>query len=306
MIEQLESKFEQFSETSRDIGKSISDSVSMLQLDEVQEAIASAVVEIEAVSNKTREKSFFEKIPGFGKLLNTAKAAKDAEDLKSGSMNEVVSRLFTALSAKKDNIISVSEMLFELKGRLQENVEGLVTQEIEVLDVITNGEGMEVFKAKNLLVQIQPTLIKAKDRIGVIDLTVNSAQVTAQKISAMLPNLHGDLVTEMAIQAGLQELQGFQGMFEATVDVVEELSLTNNMTMNKVLLQVADMAVNKPTAKALARIDSTNAERAKLSLDIKAKMQQGIKEREKALVVLADTRLTQDDNLLSFTPGKEV
>lgn len=297
-IAQLEQQYEDFSANARDIGKGIANSVSMMQLDAVQESIASAVVDIEAVINKSDKKSFFESIPGLGRFVTKVKADANEEELRSGNMVEVVDRLFNSLNAKKKNIETVAGSLYDLKERLIEQISALEVQEEEV-KLLAYEDSADSFKAKNLLVQITPTLSKAIDRVDVISITIKSAQVSAQKISAMLPALHGDLITEMSIQAGLQELKEFKQVFEATVDVVEELSATNNTTMGEVLRDVADLAVNKPTAKALARIENTNSQRAKLAQDIKLKMDLAVKEQNTALEVMSVARQEQQSNLLS-------
>ena len=301
-IAQLEQQYEDFSANARDIGKGIANSVSMMQLDAVQESIASAVIEIEAVTNKTNKKSFFEAIPGLGKFIASAKKDKDAEDLRTGNMIEVVDRLFNSLKAKKDNIETVASSLFDLKEKLIDQIASLEVQENEV-KLIAYEDGRDSFKAKNLLVQITPTLSKAIDRVDVIEVTIKSAQVSAQKISAMLPALHGDLITEMSIQAGLQELKDFKQVFDATVDVIEELSATNNQTMGEVLRDVADLAVNRPTDKALARIENTNSQRIKLAEDIRNKMSLAVKQRDKSLIIMTEARQAQTHNLLSNSTG---
>lgn len=295
---ELENQYQDFSANTRDIGKSISQSISMLQLDSVQETIADAVVQIEKITNKTSQPSALSKLPFLGKYLAKAKEDVKAENLKSGNMVEVVDRLFTALEAKKENIVSVSETLFSLKEKLINEVQGLEEQEFQVLEIIEKGSGSEVFKANNLLVQVQPTLISAKDRISVIDATIKSAQVSAIKISSMLPALQGGLITEMSIQAGLQELNDFKEIFDATVNVVEELNRTNNETMNKTLLDVVDLAVANPTKNAVARIESLNNDRAALQAKIKEKMDKAVKEQQKTLKTLAEVRTAQTDNLL--------
>ena len=302
-IAQLEQQYEDFSANARDIGRGIADSVSMMQLDAVQESIASAVVEIESVTNKTDKKSFFENIPGLGRFITKVKEDANEEELRNGNMVEVVDRLFNSLNAKKKNIETVAGSLYDLKERLIDQIESLESQE-QAVQLIAYEDTADSFKAKNLLVQITPTLSKAIDRVDVISITIKSAQVSAQKISAMLPSLHGDLITEMSIQAGLQELKDFKQVFDATVDVVEELSATNNKTMGEVLRDVADLAVNKPTAKALARIENTNADRAKLAQDIKEKMSLAVKQQDKALQVMSVARQAQQSNLLSAPEQK--
>jgi len=298
-VAELERQYENFSASTRDIGKGIARSVSMLQLDEVQETIASAVIQIEKVTNKT-DKSAFSKLPFLGKYFQKAKEEIKEEQLKSGSMTEVVDRLFEALLAKKENIVSVADTLYNLKDKLIQEVQGLEQQESQVLE-ITHNDGSEGFKARNLLVQIQPTLIGAKDRIGVIDATIRSAEVCSTKISSMLPALHGGLITEMSIQAGLQELSDFKQVFDATVDVVEDLNRTNNESMNKVLLDVVDLAVSNPTKNAVSRIENLNKDRSELQMKVKAKLAKATQEQQKTLESLAEVRQAQTSNLLNFS-----
>lgn len=299
----FEENYAQFSATTRDLGKGIAKSVSMLQLDEVKGEIANAVLEIEKITNKTNSPSALARIPFIGKFVQQAKEANAEEQLKSGNMVEVVDRLFAALEAKKVNIESTSNMLFDLKEKLIDEVAGLSELERNVLEVIDTDTGREAFLAKNLLMQVQPTLIQAKDRIGIIDATIQAASVSAQKISSMLPQLQGGLITEMGIQAGLQELNDFKLVFDATVDVVEELSADNNAKIKKTMLDVVDLAVATGSKKTQLRLTNMNAERADVEAQLKEKMNKAVQLQEKQLVKLAEVRATQDDNLLSFVPG---
>lgn len=299
-IQALETQYEQVSATTRDLGKGIAKSVSMLQLDGVQETIANAVIQIESVTNKSTS-SKYAKVPFIGKFLASATEEVKNQELKTGEMVVVVERLFAALEGKKKNIVAVADTLFDLKEKLINEVSGLVEQETVVQEFLETGENSsDTFKAKNLLVQIQPTIIQSKDRIQIIDATIRSAEVCSMKISSMLPALEGNLITEMSIQAGLQELRDFKGVFDATVEVVEQLSHDNNKTMNSVLLDVVDLAVANPSSKQLMRLENSNAERAKLSSDIKTKLAKAVETREKAMVTLANTRESQAENLLSF------
>lgn len=289
-IEQLEQDYQTFAISSRDIGKSIAKSVSMLQLDNVNENVASAVVQIEQLTNKT-ETSALAKLPFFGKFITRAKASADEETLRTGKMVEVVDRLFTSLNDKKDNIVSVMGTLFDLKGQLANEVDIMVEKEGQAQEIAHSTDDFEALKARNLLVQVQQSIIKAKDRVQIIDATVRSAEASTLAISSLLPSLQGELITEMAIQAGLQELKEFKQIFDTTISVVEDLNTTNNSTMKSVMLDVVDLAISRPTD--IVRLENLNQDRMKFKNQLQEKMNKAKKEQAKGLEVLAAVRSTQ-------------
>jgi hypothetical protein len=291
MIEQLEQDYQNFAANSRDIGKGIASSVSMLQLDNVNESVASAVVQIESLTNKSEGGSALAKLPFFGKWVTKAKDSVKEEQLRSGQMIEVVDRLFNSLNTKKDNIVSVMTTLFELKEQLSNEVEIMVSKEAEAIEISNTDTGINALKARNLLVQVQQSIVKAKDRVQIINATVQSAQASTIAISSLLPTLQGELITEMAIQSGLQELKEFKQIFDTTIGVVEELNATNNSTMKTVMLDVVDLAISRPND--IAKLENLNSERVKFKGQLQAKMDNAKKEQEKGLLVLAEVRTGQ-------------
>ena len=297
MIEQLEKDYKEFASNSRDIGKSIAKSVSMLQLDDVNESVAGAVIQIERLTNKT-ETSALSKLPFFGRFITKAKASVEEEQLRTGKMVEVVDRLFKSLDAKKDNIVTVMHTLFDLKEQLANEVNVMIAKEAEAVDISQNGDDISKFKARNLLIQVQQSIVKAKDRVQIIDATARSAEASTTAISSLLPSLQGELITEMAIQAGLQELKEFKQIFDVTIGVVEELNTTNNSTMKSVMLDVVDLAISRPND--IAKLENLNSDRAKFRDQLQNKMDKAKAEQAKGLEVLATVRQDQVKALENF------
>jgi len=290
-IEQLELDYQAFANSSKDIGKGIAHSVSMMQLDVVNESVASAVIQIEQMANKGQERSAFAKIPYFGKFIDKAKASVKEEQLRTGKMVEVVDRLFESLNAKKENIVSVMGTLFELKNQLSNEVDVMIEKEALALEIAEDQDSLSGLKARNLLVQVQQSIVKAKDRVQIIDATVRSAEASTMAISSLLPTLQGELITEMAIQSGLQELKEFKQIFDLTIETVESLNTTNNSSMKEVMLDVVDLAISRP--HDIARLESLNSDRSKFRDKLQAKMDAAKKEQVKGLEVLANVRSTQ-------------
>ena len=288
-IEQLEKDYQIFAKQSRDIGENIAKSVSMLQLDDVNASVADAVVQIEGLSNK--QSSTLSKLPYFGKWMIKAKDSIKEEQLRTGKMVEVVDRLFSSLNDKKDNIVTVMTTLFELQGQLAAEVSVMEEKEILATELANTGVGIVPLKAKNLLVQLKQSIIKAKDRVQIINATVMSAEASTTAISSLLPTLQGELITEMAIQAGLQELQEFKAVFDATISVVEDLNEANNGTMKNVLLEVVDLAISSPTD--IAKLENLNTDRAKFKKQLQDKMENAKIEQERGLVILSQVQSGQ-------------
>lgn len=296
-IAELETNVNSFFSSSNEISNRINESISMLQLDSVQESIAESVVQIEQLSNKP-EKSFAAKIPFLGKYWEKAAEKTAEENLKSGGMTETVDRLFGALSSKRENILSVMENLFQLKEQLEVEV-GTLGEQHEIAEYISaNGSGMEQVKARNLLVQIKEASVKTRDRVQILGATIQAAEASTVRISAMLPQLQSDLVTELGIQAGLQELKEFKQVFDATVDVVKEVQGENHTGVQDVMLDLVDLAVNQGTS--VAQLENFEKQRQDFSEKIKTKMDKAYAEQTKSLQKLTDIQAS--GNMLTFTP----
>lgn len=279
----LEENYKTFTNTSKDIGSKIAAGVSMLQLSDANSSVAEAVMQIEALTHKGEGPSFISKLPLLGKYLVKAKRNLDHESLKSAKVVDVVDRLFNSLNDKKEDIMKVMYTLFELKEQLASEVNTMIEQEAEAKDLATSDEtsNFEKSKAKNLLVQVSQSIIKCKDRIGIIDATCKSAEASTMAISSLLPALQGELITEMAIQGGLQELKEFKAIFDNTMRVVTDLTKENNASMVKVLEDVIDLSVTRPSDIALLESNATSREATQAKLHKK----------------LEDARRQQDSNI---------
>lgn len=306
-IQDLEASYKASTIASRDQGNKISESISMLQLSEVDGAIATAIATIEGMTRKGQGKSsFFAKIPLLGGMIQKAADNLDEQQIRSGKMVEVVNRLFTSLDDKQKNISSVMSTLYDLREKMLQEQEHLLEQDAAGT-VLAQEDGMTGFKAKNVLVQVKHSLTKQHDRIQIIETTIQAAQASSLQICAMLPSLQGELVSEMAIQAGLQELKEYKQIFDTTVDLVADINQRNNESMKAVLLDVVDLAVN--TKSDIARLEATANSREKFQQELKNKMQKAVATRDKQLEKLTEIRLIQGDdvstnNLLGFTTSE--
>lgn len=288
-ISVLEKNYAEFTNTSKTIGSKIAESVSMLQLDSVNDSVAEAVLQMESMVSKSPSK--FAQIPLIGKYLTKAKDNYKEQELKSSKMVDVVERLFASLTTKKDNMMNVMETLFSLKELLIKEVTFMIEQESLAKTISVEGQGIDSSKAKNLLVQVSQSIIKSRDRIGIIDATCKSAEATTVAVSQLLPALQGELITEMAIQGGLQELKDFKEIFDSTLEIVNNLSEENNSSMLKVLEDVIDLSVTRPMD--IARLENTASQRAQVQGRLKQKLEKARQEQDKNILSLSNMRVTQ-------------
>lgn len=286
-IEKLEDSYKEFSKKSRDDGKKISSTISMLQLDEVSDTIVNAVKTIEDIVARSKEKSFMSRVPLFGKYFDKATDSFKEENMKNSTVTETIDRLFKAMSDKQSQISGVMKTLFETRERLIEEHSVMLEQERYAIEIAQQG-GMEGFKARNLLVQLQQAIIKTQDRVSIIDATLKSAEASSLQISGMLPTLQGELITEMSIQAGLKELQDYKEIFDKTVEMVEDINETNSNSMQTVLSNVAELAVLSPVN--LTRLENTQAKREKFQAELRQKMNKAHSDQVIALEKLQDIR----------------
>jgi len=288
-ITTLEQNYANFTNTSKTLGSQLAESVNMLQLDSVNSAVAEAVLQMESMVSKSPSK--MASIPFIGKYLSKAKTDLAEKEIKSSKMVDVVDRLFTSLSTKKDNMMNVMETLFNIKELLVKEVAFMIEQESLAREISMEGKGIEVTKAKNLLVQVSQSIVKSRDRISVIDTTCKAAEATTMAVSQLLPSLQGELITEMAIQGGLQELKDFKTIFDNTLEIVNNLSQENNSSMIKVLEDVVDLSVTRPTD--IARLEETAMSRNAVQERLKKKLMAAQVQQDKDIKTLTEIRSEQ-------------
>lgn len=263
-IDDLQNNFTEMHSQSLAIGKKLAGSIDMLSIGDVQETIARSVVEIEGIVG--RKTSMLEKLPWAGKFLTKARDKAKEEQLKSGSIVATVDRLFQSLSNKNDNVMEVMEDLYKIREHAKQYLLALTEQEAEVLEFLQDEELSDTFegqKARNLLAQIKPSIIKTRDHIAIMNGNLNAAQVASSTISGMLPSLQGELQTSLAINGAMNELKEFKDIFDSTIDLIEELNHTNNTNVQETILSVNELTIHSP--KGLKRLEQNQIERAKLN-----------------------------------------
>ena len=299
-IQDLESSFEEFTKVSRDEGKAISKNISMLQLDTVRDSIAESIMTIEGMVNREDKVGILGKF-GITKWISKGKAKLDEESMKNGKMTETIDRLFKSMSDKQDNIMKVMESLYQIKEKLQNEMHIILRQQQEAAP-LAQEDSFVGMKARNILVQLQKTVLKTKERIETIDATLKAAEASSMQISAMMPALQGELVTELSIQAGLQELKEYKETFDATMNMIEEINSINQETVGNVLSAVVELSISTGGTE-VARIEKNQEMRNNLRTKLAKTLEERRQEQEQAierLKVLQDKNGVEAKSLLGF------
>lgn len=289
-IDQLQEQFQEVHKQSLAVGKELAESIDMLSIGEVRESIATAIVEMESLTQT--KSSILTRIPWAGKYVAKAKDAAKTEMLQSGKMVETVDRLFATLKKKNDNVMEVMERIYNIREHVTQYVNVLETQKVAAQDFLEEeGDTFEAQKARNLLVQITPSIVKANDRLAVMTGTLNSAQVASQAISGMLPALQGELQTELAIKASMNELKEFKEIFDSTLELVDELNYANNKQIQDTVLEVNQLAIQNP--RNLKRLEQNQIERDQMHKKLAEQTAQARSNQEKALIKLEQIHTNQ-------------
>lgn len=294
-ITDLQNEFQAVHAESLAVGKQLAESIDMLSIGDVRETIAKSIVEMESMVN--RKSSLLEKLPWAGRYLAKARDAAKAENMQqNGSMVKTVDRLFKTLTKKNESVMDVMERLYGIRQHLTQYVSILREQESQVLAFLEKeGDTFEAQKAKNLLVQIKPSIVKSIDRLEIMSGTLNSAQVASQAISGMLPSLQGELQTELAIKASMTELKEFKDLFENTLDLIEDLNYQNNKDVQETVLEVNQLAIQNP--RNLKRLEAAQKERRMLHLELAKRNEEARENQAIALERLTNIQADQQKTL---------
>lgn len=298
-VEELQQQFTKVHQESLGVGRELAESIDMMSVGEVRETIAKSVVEMESLVN--RESSFLEKLPWAGKYLAKARDSAKTESAATGKMVEVVDRLFSTLKAKNDTVMNVMERIYQMRAHMLQYVDVLQKQEAALEKFLEDeGDTFEAQKARNLLVQVKPSIVKARDRLAVMTGTLNSASQASETISSMLPSLQGELQTELAIKASMNELREYKQLFDATIESVEELNYANNKQIQETVLEVGSMSISNPTN--LARLAKNQEERQEMHRKLHANT---VAAKEAQLKALDQLDQIQSKQTLSLSYMKE-
>ncbi|ASD51997.1 hypothetical protein KNT64_gp045 [Pseudomonas phage PspYZU05] len=277
----------------------LSDLVKVMDLGETKELVIKTMTQISSLSRKEENTAtrFLRKF-GFGKMIDKSREAVEETLTEGKSVREVSSNLLTAITTKRDRVVSLIDNLYDLRDSMADSY-------VQMKSVV---EGIDEFWQQyserdhtQLLIlksEIMETMSYHEDNIISANGTIKAAESSMVQISQMVPKLRTQINDSMAIRGILNELEEITEICTTVGDVASELRAENRETMETALISVIERSVISDTQ--LAVIDKNARRTQEIQNKISAKMVQVEEKRKIAISKLQASSTEAQRHLLDF------
>ena len=276
----------------------LAEKIGMLELDETGEFVTNSVMQLQelAMGNKKIDSGLWGKtkgtllaLPGVKTLAGAVGAIKDEAEKQSitnGSVRDLAEKLFGSLESKKDTIESTTISIMTIEEAREINLVEMNKMLGAVNEIIDSPDTSpkELFQAKNMLIQVEEAIMQSQTKVDQVSTILEVAQASTYQITSLLPSIKSNFLDDMAINAGLQHLLQYKSMYDATVNLVNDIQETNADKINETMLDVVDITISVAQTDRLTRIGQKRIDGHKKLVELTTKQ---FKKQDESIQALA-------------------
>lgn len=212
----------------------LTDGFTLKGMDEVKGMVASAMMQIEDLSNKGKEQT------AIGGITSKALAVVDsknkwigkwfgdkAEDLRheahaQSTISEIVTTLRTNIEAKREEVVNLIEDTASIRETMLSSISVYkdLSTKVDAIVSAATPNTRALFDAQQLATRTRSTIaVMETDIKSVIEPLLAGASISVQEIQGLLPTIENDLQSKLAIKAFQQQLQDLHEMTKAVSDL---------------------------------------------------------------------------------------
>ena len=213
---------------------SLTDSFTLEGMDSVNELVSSAMKQIKDFTDNGKPKSTMSKVTSrglalidpnnkwAGKWLSNATDAIEDEKIKQKTINEIINDLTTQIEAKRQEVIEFIQSAREVKKDMVETIsiyEGLLSKTKHVVDhseELSRDNLDAKFLAGMLITTIENLNSDIKSHVNSL---ITGAEISVNRIAAILPTIENDLKYKAGWKAFQQKLSDLNGMVKTTTEL---------------------------------------------------------------------------------------
>jgi len=284
-IIELENEFNKFKKNDSIKTMTITQTISMMELDSIKDLILDAKIKIEnyTAGNNTsfinRARESVQNLPLIGtfakKTVEKINRAKDS----SANINDIFKSLFENFTIKQNRIIELAEMLYKMKIKLEEQTEYIENVIKITNEIIESNENVaEIMRAKRLNEMANSTLLKNKDKINnKIAPALMLANKSLDNMNKILPSLEADMLDEIGINGALNSFKDMNIMLQETMNLAMSITEASAKNTEELLLETIKIA---DTSNSIKYIEETQKRREKFQNTFQNVMLESLKKQE--------------------------
>ena len=267
-VMEMKDQFTNLQDEAYVISQRLADDISMLELDDTKVMITDAIQQLQdfAGANEAVSIGFMSSvgskllmIPGAKTAMGAIGAIKDEAEkqaIATGSIKDAAEKLFGTLENKQGTLEKTTYSVMEIKERRVLDMDTLKLMQKELDFILANDEteDIEIFQARNMIIQVKEALIQSDSKIGQVEIIIEAAQSSTFAITSLLPKIKNNFLDDLTISAGLNHLLQYKSMFDETLKLVNDIEEHNFSKINQAMLDVVDLNITTSQTERLTRM----------------------------------------------------
>lgn len=237
----------------------ISSDFTIKGMDDINQLISDAVLQIDEFTNNGKADSFFGRITNkavkifdpkdawLGKWANKARENALNADLQNKTPDEIVNLIKSAIELKLKDIEGLVKKLYQEKEINNDRISYYRNILKKAQNIFNNSaeDTEENFSAQMLITRIQGSIIELESTINMdINPLITSSKIAAEKIAAELPTLSTKLKGKLNIKAIQQQLSDVTSVTQIAADLYQVVDEKVTQSVQETTLQTLDMLSN--------------------------------------------------------------
>ena len=246
-IQELQDEFNKY-QTDGFESKSISSEFTLKGLDEINELVANAAIQIDEFVNNGKKEGFLSRTKSkalaildpkdrwIGKWADNAAKETKKEDLTNKTIDEIVNVVKKNIEQKRDEVSNLVFKVIEAKGQYEERLKfyNNIIERAMVVYNNTDKNTKDFFSAQMLVTMVKGSIINLETTIeNDINPLIANSMMSVEKINAVIPNIAYQLKAKLDIKTVQQQLSDLNSMVQVAVDL-------NNIVGDKVTRSIQD------------------------------------------------------------------
>lgn len=195
----------------RNFSNRIAEKMKLIDAGETSTLVSEALSAIEILNRKTEEpkwKSMARKLLPFG-LVETAEQKIIKTTAESSSINDVVEKLISAVTLKRETVEGIVGDLHDLFENMEKSSVSLIEYKDNLELLISNESEFskkEMFLMKNIKAETLEQISIIQENLVHCRNTIQAGEVSVRQIAALQPKLEAQLKDGMSIMVALEQL----------------------------------------------------------------------------------------------------
>lgn len=258
-IDDLLVKFNSFKTEDTRSASQLNKKFTLKGLDEVNELVATAMMQIDQFANNGKEEGLFgrasskalaifdPKSKWIGKWASNAKDQNEKETIQSKNIDEIITGVRDNIEKKKDEVSDLVYAVLDERARIIDRIKYYMDIDDKAMKIFERSEDntKDQFTSQRLVTMAKGTIQQLTSSVNNdIDPLVMSAKISIEKIETILPSIESNLQSKLGFKTVQQQLSDLNSMTMTITDLSNVVDDTVTKDIQETTIQTLELLKN--------------------------------------------------------------